>query len=323
MRQSLKQITRRQFALSGTALLAGLVFMEAGLMWGGWPAAVTLATETLVIIVMLLFLCLILMMSQIGKLRLAVIKSNSQLKKEGDIHAYCLSSMSDLQSYTRSLIESNIDAMFVLDLHGVIFDVNKQAELSLGYAREELIGSPFKKYGVDVDMTLASLARILDEGKVNNVEMIIYARNGSEIPFSCNAAILYDNPESAIGVVISMRDVTNHKKFEQLLEENNLELQNAMANAERANLAKSTFLSNMSHELRTPLNAILGFAQLMDTDDTLPRATVKLSIEQILHGGWYLLDLINEILDLASIESGKVHLPVSYTHLTLPTIYSV
>jgi len=308
MRQSLKQVTKKQLALSGTVLLTGLVFMEASLMWGGWPAAVKLATETLVITVMLLVLCVFLMVSQIRNLRLAVIKLNSQLNKEAEVQAHNLSNMSDLQSYTRSLIESNIDAMVVLDLHGVIIDLNKQAELSLGYAREELIGSQLKKYGVDADNTLLIIARILDEGKVNNVEMDIYARNGSQIPFSCNAAILYANPEKATGVIISMRDITNHKKIEQLLEENNLELQNAMAIAERANLAKSTFLSNMSHELRTPLNAILGFAQLMDTDEALPKATVKLSIEQILHGGWYLLDLINEILDLASIESGKVHL---------------
>jgi len=308
MRQSLKQVTKKQLALSGTVLLTGLVFMEASLMWGGWPAAVKLATETLVITVMLLVLCVFLMVSQIRNLRLAVIKLNSQLNKEAEVQAHNLSNMSDLQSYTRSLIESNIDAMVVLDLHGIIIDLNKQAELSLGYAREELIGSQLKKYGVDADNTLLIIARILDEGKVNNVEMDIYARNGSQIPFSCNAAILYANPEKATGVIISMRDITNHKKIEQLLEENNLELQNAMAIAERANLAKSTFLSNMSHELRTPLNAILGFAQLMDTDEALPKATVKLSIEQILHGGWYLLDLINEILDLASIESGKVHL---------------
>ena len=78
--------------------------------------------------------------------------------------------------------------------------------------------------------------------------------------------------------------------------------------AEKANLAKSDFLSSMSHELRTPLNAILGFAQLMESGSPTPTLSQKRSIEQILKAGWYLLELINEILDLALIESGKLSL---------------
>jgi len=74
----------------------------------------------------------------------------------------------------------------------------------------------------------------------------------------------------------------------------------------KANLAKSDFLSSMSHELRTPLNAILGFAQLMESDSPPPTSSQKESIGQILQAGWYLLELINEILDLALIESGKL-----------------
>ncbi|MEO8441591.1 MAG: ATP-binding protein, partial [Betaproteobacteria bacterium] len=77
-----------------------------------------------------------------------------------------------------------------------------------------------------------------------------------------------------------------------------------MAAADKANRAKSEFLSSMSHELRTPLNAILGFAQLMESDTPAPTPSQKSSIDQILQAGWYLLELINEILDLALIESG-------------------
>ncbi len=87
-----------------------------------------------------------------------------------------------------------------------------------------------------------------------------------------------------------------------------LELNNAMAVAEKANLAKSDFLSSMSHELRTPLSAILGFAQLMESGSPAPTVSQKRSIDQILQAGWYLLELINEILDLALIESGKLSL---------------
>src|SRR5438045_7317506 len=85
--------------------------------------------------------------------------------------------------------------------------------------------------------------------------------------------------------------------------------------AEKANLAKSEFLASMSRELRSPLNAILGFAQLMESDSTPPTPSQKGSIAEILRAGWYLLELINEILDLAQIESGKLSLSKEPTSL--------
>ena len=92
-------------------------------------------------------------------------------------------------------------------------------------------------------------------------------------------------------------------------------LQNAMALAEKANHAKSEFLSRMSHELRTPLGAILGFAQLVESGTPAPTPAQKRSVDQILKAGWYLLELINEILDLALIESGKLSLSLEPTSL--------
>ena len=104
------------------------------------------------------------------------------------------------------------------------------------------------------------------------------------------------------------RDVTERKRLDQVLQEKNVELQSAKVVAEKANLSKSDFLSSMSHELRSPLNAILGFAQLMESDSPPPTPGQKESIGQILQAGWHLLKLINEILDLAKIESGKLSL---------------
>jgi CheY-like chemotaxis protein/nitrogen-specific signal transduction histidine kinase len=121
-------------------------------------------------------------------------------------------------------------------------------------------------------------------------------------------------------VFAAARDVTERKHNEHMLQEKNVELESAKSVAEKANLAKSDFLSSMSHELRSPLNAILGFAQLMESDSQPPTPSQKESIAQILDAGWHLLNLINEILNLAVIESGKVSLsgePVSLHEVML------
>jgi CheY-like chemotaxis protein/nitrogen-specific signal transduction histidine kinase len=117
------------------------------------------------------------------------------------------------------------------------------------------------------------------------------------------------------GVFAAARDVTELKRFEQTLQQKNVELQSAKSAAEKANLAKSDFLSSMSHELRSPLNAILGFAQLMDSSSPPPSASQKESLDQILKAGWHLLNLINEVLDLARVESGIMSLSLEPTEL--------
>ena len=119
-------------------------------------------------------------------------------------------------------------------------------------------------------------------------------------------------------LVRSETEATARKHFEQALQETNVEMQIAKSVAEKANLAKSDFLSGMSHELRSPLNAILGFAQLMGTASPPPSDSQQESITQILQAGWHLLKLINEILDLAVVESGIVSLslePVSLSEV--------
>lgn len=214
----------------------------------------------------------------------------------------------DQQFYTRSLIESNIDAIMTTDPEGIITDVNNQMEALTGRAREELIGEPFKNYFTDPARASASITQVLSEGKVTNYELTARAKDGGETVVSYNATNFYDRDGILQGVFAAARDVTERKRWDHVLQENTLELQKAKAIAEKANLAKSDFLSSMSHELRSPLNAILGFAQLIESGTPTPTATQKASIDQILHAGWYLLELINEILDLAVIESGRLSL---------------
>jgi PAS domain S-box-containing protein len=221
----------------------------------------------------------------------------------------------DQQFYTRSLIESNIDALMTTDPAGIITDVNKQMEALTGCTRDELIGAPFKNYFTDPERAEAGIKRVLGGSKVTDYELTARARDGKETVVSYNATTFHDRDRKLQGVFAAARDVTERKRFERTQQENNVELERAKAAAEKANLAKSDFLSSMSHELRSPLNAILGFAQLINSDSPPPTPSQTASIDQILHAGWYLLELINEILDLAQIESGKLALSLEPTSL--------
>ena len=224
------------------------------------------------------------------------------------------------QFYTRSLIESNVDALMTTDPAGVITDVNRQMEALTGSTRDELIGALFKSYFTDPERAEAGIKRVLTEKKVTNYELTALARDGTKTVVSYNATTFYDRDRNLKGVFAAARDITERKRLDQALLDQNAELESAKLVAEKANRAKSDFLSSMSHELRSPLNAILGFAQLMDSDVPAATASQKSSIDQILHAGWYLLDLINEILDLALIESGKLTLseePVSVSDVMI------
>jgi len=214
----------------------------------------------------------------------------------------------DQQFYTRSLIESNIDAIMTTDPSGIITDVNKQMEVLTGCTRDELIGAPFKDCFTDPDKAETGIKLVLSEKKITNFELTVRARDGKETAVSYNATTFYDRGRKLQGVFAAARDVTERIVLDQVLREKNIELQSSKSVAEKANLAKSNFLSSMSHELRSPLNAILGFAQLMESESPAPTAAQKASIDQILQAGWYLLELINEILDLAVVESGKLTL---------------
>jgi PAS domain S-box-containing protein len=221
----------------------------------------------------------------------------------------------DQQFYTRSLIESNIDALMTTDPAGIITDVNKQMEALTGCTRDELIGAPCKDYFTEPERAEAAIKLVLREKKLTNYELTACARDGKTTVVSYNATTFYDRDRKLQGVFAAARDVTERIHLDHAMQEQNVELKRARGAAEKANLAKSEFLSSMSHELRSPLNAILGFAQLINSDAPPPTPAQAASIDQILHAGWYLLELINEILDLAQIESGRLALSLEPTSL--------
>ena len=135
----------------------------------------------------------------------------------------------------------------------------------------------------------------------DSYELTYIRKDGSRFPAIVSITALRDDDGAIIGYLLIGTDNSARKRVES-------ERNEALDAAEKANRAKTDFISGVSHELRTPLNAILGFAQLIESGSPPPTPAQKRHLDQILKAGWYLLELINEILDLALIESGKVTL---------------
>jgi PAS domain S-box-containing protein len=205
----------------------------------------------------------------------------------------------DQQFYTRSLIESNIDALMTTDPSGIITDVNKQMEALTGCTRDELIGAPFKSYFTDPERAEAGIKLVLSQKKVTNYELTACTRDGKQTVVSYNATTFYDRGRTLQGVFAAARDVTERKRVEA-------ELQQAKAAAESASQTKSDFLASMSHEIRTPMHAIIGVADLLAKTPLSPEQNKYVQIFR--RAGDNLLNLINDILDLSKVEASQLEL---------------
>jgi PAS domain S-box-containing protein len=205
----------------------------------------------------------------------------------------------DQQFYTRSLIESNIDALITTDPAGIITDVNKQTEALTGSTRDELIGAPFKDCFTDPERAEAGIRRVLGEKSLTDYELTVRSRDGKQTVVSYNATTFYDRSRTLQGVFAAARDVTERKRVEA-------ELQQAKDSAESASRTKSDFLASMSHEIRTPMNAVMGIADLLAKTALTPEQDKYVQIFR--RSGDNLLNLINDILDLSKVEASQLDL---------------
>ncbi|WP_198674584.1 PAS domain S-box protein, partial [Rhodoferax ferrireducens] len=227
--------------------------------------------------------------------------------------------MQESEGHFRTLIEWTPEPIAV-HRDGKLIYVNPAAVSMFGAtSAHELIGKPILDL-IHPDFRQSALARTQSLTRNGDgtppIEKRFLKLDGTSIDVQAQSIVISYDGEPAIQ--LAMRDITERKRLDQVLQEKNVELESARHVADKANLAKSDFLSSMSHELRSPLNAILGFAQLMESGSPPPTPNQRGSIEQILQAGWYLLELINEILDLALIESGKLSL--SLEPISLPEV---
>jgi len=250
----------------------------------------------------------------------AVVSVTALRDTQNDIIGYLLigtdnTARKQASQYARSLFEASLDPLVMISAKGKILDVNEGSIEATGVAREKLIGTDFSDYFTEPEKARNGYEQVFAKGFVTDYPLTIRHKDGNLTDVLYNASVYKDVHESVLGVFAAARDITDQKlaeaEREELyikLQEKNTELRAATLLAEKANYAKSEFLSSMSHELRTPLNAILGFAQLLESGAPSLTPGQLARLQQISKAGWYLLELINEILDLAVIESGRLAL---------------
>ncbi|MBC7622438.1 MAG: PAS domain-containing protein [Aeromicrobium sp.] len=222
--------------------------------------------------------------------------------------------LADRTELLNGVLEGTTDVILVKDLNGRVLLANAACAAVFNSTSEQVVGKTVDELcPPDLAATIRQQdERVIAGGTPIQMEETFVVTGEARVFLSLKAP-LRDSRRRVVGVLGVSRDITERKQIE-------LALLETTAVAEKANRAKSDFLSSMSHELRTPLNAILGFAQLMESGSPVPTPAQQRSLEQIMKGGWYLLELINELLDLAQIETGKLSLtqePVSLAEVML------
>lgn len=204
------------------------------------------------------------------------------------------------RDYMDSIYKGVVDMLFVLDTNFNIQSINNAVNELLGYPDASLSGKPFRSLIDKQSLSiLPALKEQLDKNRsVKNIEIYLIDKDGSSVPTACSISFLYDTKRQMSGILVIAKETILQKKAED-------ELRRAKEIAEAANIAKSRFLANMSHEIRTPLNGILGITEILLSEKN--NSNIEY-LEIIKASGQNLSHLINDILDLSKIESGKLNL---------------
>ncbi|TRX01526.1 response regulator [Flavobacterium gawalongense] len=223
-----------------------------------------------------------------------------------------------LSEYSLSLIEASHDPLFAISPEGKITDMNNASVKVTGISREKLIGTDFFDYFTEPQKAREVYQKVFEKGSVSDSPLILRHKKGKLIDVLFNGSVYKDDRENVLGVVIVARDVTDQKRiateliearvFAELAtaiaEEAKINAESATIIAENAVKAKQQFLSNMSHEIRTPMNAIIGFTKVVLKTDLSTKQKEYLNAIKI--SGDALIVLINDILDLAKVDAGKM-----------------
>jgi PAS domain S-box-containing protein len=218
--------------------------------------------------------------------------------------------------YARSLIEASLDPLFTISPAGKITDTNNASENITGVSRGKLIGTNFFEYFTEPDKAREVYQQVFAKGFVADYPLTI--RDGKLTNVLFNGSVYKDEQGNVLGIVVVARDITDQKRiatelteakvFAELAtviaEEAKSKAESATRIAEDAVKAKQQFLSNMSHEIRTPMNAIIGFTKVVLKTDL--SAKQKEYLTAIKMSGDALIVLINDILDLAKVDAGKM-----------------
>nr|WP_315207585.1 response regulator [uncultured Flavobacterium sp.] len=206
--------------------------------------------------------------------------------------------------YSLSLIEASHDPLFAISTEGKITDMNNASVKVTGITRPKLIGTDFFDYFTEPQMAREVYQKVFENGFVADSPLILRHKNGKLIHVLFNGSVYKDDKGNVLGAAIVARDVTNQKIIETELIEAKVFAENSTIIAENAVKAKQQFLSNMSHEIRTPMNAIIGFTKVVLRTDITDKQKEYLNAIKI--SGDALIVLINDILDLAKVDAGKM-----------------
>jgi PAS domain S-box-containing protein len=206
-----------------------------------------------------------------------------------------------IANYARSLIEASLDPLFTISPLGKITDANNASVVITGVSREKLIGTDFFEYFTEPEKARKGYKEVFANGFVADYPLTMRDKKHTDVLF--NGSVYTDEQGEVLGVVVVARDITEQMRIKN-------ELTEAKIFAENAVNSKQQFLSNMSHEIRTPMNAIIGFTKVVLKTELTAKQTEYLSA--IKMSGDALIVLINDILDLAKVDAGRMtfeHIP--------------